>query len=187
MTGSTLLIQGACFASEAAAEKPFNPLDIKADLALWTLVIFILTLLILGKFAWKPIVEGLDKREANIADQIAQAETQNAQAKALLDEYKSQLNNAKSDVAAMLDDAKKSAEKTRQLIVDKAKSDAEAEVKKAAEQIEQAKKDAVKELADNAADLAIVLAGKICQKDLDKNAHASLINSAVESFSKQAL
>ncbi len=184
--GSVVMTNAVCMASEEASG-PVNPMNFQADLALWTAVIFILTLLILGKFAWKPIVEGLDKREAGIADQIAQAETQNAQAKALLDEYKSQLANAKNEVATMVDDAKKNAEKVKQVIIDKAKADAEAEVRKAASQIEQAKKEAIAELANNAADMAINLAGKICQKQLDKNAHSNLINTAVDNFSKQAL
>ena len=42
------------------------------------------------KFAWKPIVDGLDKRERNMADQIDQAEAANQKAKDLLAEYEAQ-------------------------------------------------------------------------------------------------
>lgn len=132
-------------------------------------------------------MEGLDKREQGIADQIAQAEKMNQDAQLTLAEYKSQLADAKAEVAAMIEQARQSAEKSRQLILEKAKADAEAESKRAKTEIELAKKEAMQQLADNAADLALVLAGKICQKDLDKSAHAKLINEAVENFQKQAL
>ena len=56
-----------------------DPLEWKSDLALWTAVVFLCLLAILWKFAWKPIAEGLDKRERNVADQIAQAEAANAE------------------------------------------------------------------------------------------------------------
>ena len=182
--GSVLLTDAVCLAEEGGS---VNPLALSKDIAFWTAVVFIITLLVLGKFAWKPIVEGLDKREQGIADQIAQAEKMNQDAQLTLAEYKSQLADAKAEVAAMIEQARQSAEKSRQLILEKAKADAEAESKRAKTEIELAKKEAMQQLADNAADLALVLAGKICQKDLDKSAHAKLINEAVENFQKQAL
>lgn len=182
--GSVLLTDAVCLAEEGGS---VNPLALSKDIAFWTAVVFVITLLVLGKFAWKPIVEGLDKREQGIADQIAQAEKMNQDAQLTLAEYKSQLADAKAEVAAMIEQARQSAEKSRQLILEKAKADAEAESKRAKTEIELAKKEAMQQLADNAADLALVLAGKICQKDLDKSAHAKLINEAVENFQKQAL
>lgn len=182
--GSVLLTDAVCLAEEGGS---VNPLALSKDIAFWTAVVFIITLFVLGKFAWKPIMEGLDKREQGIADQIAQAEKMNQDAQLTLAEYKSQLADAKAEVAAMIEQARQSAEKSRQLILEKAKADAEAESKRAKTEIELAKKEAMQQLADNAADLALVLAGKICQKDLDKSAHAKLINEAVENFQKQAL
>lgn len=183
-SGSVLLTDAVCLAEEGGS---VNPLALSKDIAFWTAVVFIITLLVLGKFAWKPIVEGLDKREQGIADQIAQAAQLNEEAQKTLAEYKAQLADAKTEVATMIESAKQSAQKSGQLILDKAKADAEAESKRAKTEIELAKKEAMQELADNAADLALVLAGKICQKDLDKAAHAKLINKAVENFQKQTL
>lgn len=180
---ATFGVNSMCLASEGGV----NPMDFKADLALWTLVVFVITLLVLGKFAWKPIMAGLDKREANIANEIAQAEAQNAQAKKLLDDYKAQLRDAKTEITAMLDNAKKNAEKAKDMILDKAKADAEAESKRAAQEIAAAKKEAMSELANSAANLAVDLASKICQSQLNQDAHKKLIDSAVNNFTKQAL
>jgi F-type H+-transporting ATPase subunit b len=74
--------------SEKAAEtKEANPLEFKSDLALWTAVVFLLLMLLLWKFAWGPLADGLDKREKHVADQIAQANDANQKAKDLLVEY----------------------------------------------------------------------------------------------------
>ena len=183
-TGSVLLTDAVCLAEEGGS---VNPLALSKDIAFWTAVVFIITLLVLGKFAWKPIVEGLDKREQGIADQIAQAAKMNEDAQSTLAEYKSQLADAKAEVATMLDSARQSAQKYEQDAKNEADAKAVAITQKAQAEIELAKKEAMQELADNAADLALVLAGKICQKDLDKAAHAKLINKAVENFQKQTL
>ena len=73
-------------ASEHGAEggNPLNPLEsIRGDLALWTAVTFLVVLAILWKFAWGPIMAGLDKRESYVHAQRTDAEKANADAKAL--------------------------------------------------------------------------------------------------------
>ena len=183
-SGSVLLTDAVCLAEEGGS---VNPLALSKDSAFWTAVVFIITLLVLGKFAWKPIVEGLDKREQGIADQIAQAEQLNQDAQKTLADYKAQLADAKTEVAAMLDSARQSAQKYEQDAKNEADAKAVAITQKAQAEIELAKKEAMQELANKATELAFDLAGKICQKNLDKTAHADLINEAVENFSKQAL
>ncbi len=183
-TGSVLLTDAVCFAEEGGS---INPLALSKDMAFWTFVIFVITLLILGKFAWKPIVEGLDKREQGIADQIAQAAEKNAQADEALEKYKAQLADAKAEAEAIIANAKQTAEKQGQIIVENAKKKAVAEEEKAKAELALLEKAALQELADKSTDLALVLAGKICQKKLDKTDHAKLINQEVEKFSKQAL
>ncbi len=57
------------------------------DLAVVTVVVFLLLLAVLSKFAWKPIVEALDRRERSIAENIAAAAAQNEAAKELLSQH----------------------------------------------------------------------------------------------------
>ena len=113
---------------EGAALPPFC-----ADLALWTAVTFVLVLIVLWKFAWGPIIEGLDKREQYVLDQRSDAEKANADAKALLEDYKSQLANAKAEIQQMKADAAVNAEKAAAIVMNKAIASVEAE-KKAATQ-----------------------------------------------------
>ena len=155
-----------------------------SDLALWTTIIFFIVLLVLWKFAWGPIMEGLDKREQYVQDQRSDAEKANAEARALLEEYKAQLANAKAEVQQMRADAQATAEKASQVLMKKAMSDIEAEKKAATHEIASAKVQAQKELAAKSAELAVELAGTILQQKLDPKSHQQIINNAVANFGK---
>lgn len=168
-------------------EPNLNPLDyndLKADLAIWTGVVFVLLLLVLGKFAWGPIVDGLDKRESRIAGEIAAAEKANADAKAQLEEYRKKLAEAGNEVRQLIEQAKHDAEATGQSIVQKAREEADAEKRRAVEDIELATAGALKDLAEQSANLAVNLAGKIVQQRLSAEEHSALINEAVAKFAK---
>ena len=161
-----------------------NPLEWKADLAMWTGVVFLVVFGLLYKFAWGPITEGLDKRENGIADNIAAANKSNEEARALLDEYQARLDTAEGEVKAMLDKARADASRTGEKIVEAAKEAAEAEQKRALAEIDQATAGALGELAAKSADLAVSLAGKIVKSELKASDHATLVSEAVSNFGK---
>jgi F-type H+-transporting ATPase subunit b len=157
-----------------------GPLTFKSDLALWTAAVFLVLLWILWRFAWKPIAAGLDKREHGIAEQIAQAEAANQQAKQLLADYERKLAEAKDDVRGIVDQGRRDAEKLGQELIDKAKDEARAEQAQAVKQIEAATDAAVKGLADRSAAMAVDLAGKIVGAKLKPGDHTRLIEEAVQ-------
>ena len=162
-----------------------NPLDTwKADMAIWTAVVFVLLLLVLGKFAWGPIADGLDKRESRIAGEIRAAEKANSDAKALLGEYQQKLIAAGDEVRQLMEQAKRDAEVTGHKMVQKARDEADAEKRRAVEDIELATAGALKELAEQSANLAVDLAGKIVRQRLSAGDHSVLINEAVAKFAK---
>jgi F-type H+-transporting ATPase subunit b len=169
----------------SAGEGNMNPLDpseFKTDLAIWTAVVFVVLAVVLKKFAWGPLAEGLDKRESHIAHQIAQAEDANRQAKELLAGYEKKLVDAGEEVRKILEHGRRDAEQIGRQMVDKAKEEAQAEQKRAMQQIEAATASAIKELADRSATLAVDLAGKIVHAKLNSADHAGLIEQAVAGF-----
>jgi F-type H+-transporting ATPase subunit b len=163
---------------------PLAPSAFKLDLALWTAVVFVVLLAVLGKFAWKPMAEGLDKRERNIADQIAQAEAANQKAKDILADYDRKLAAAQEEVRAILDRGRRDAGQAGQELLDKAKLEAKAEYDRALKQIEAATAAAIEELAGRSATLAVELAGKILRTKLNPSDHARLIEQAVAGFAQ---
>jgi len=161
-----------------------NPLEVRGDLALWTGVVFLLLLAVLWKYAWGPIADGLDKREKRIADEIASAEKTNVEARELLAEYQQKLAASQGEIRQMLEAARRDAEQVGQQLVDKAREEARAEHQRALAEIELATADALKELAERSAGLAVELAGKIVDARLDPTAHAGLIEQAVADFTR---
>jgi len=161
-----------------------NPLAFDPDLALFTLLIFLLLLAVLWKFAWGPIAAGLDKREQSIADQIAAAQAANEQAKTLLGQYEQKLAAASGEVRAILDEARRDAEHTQQEILAKARADARLERDRAIREIEIATDSALKELAERSTNMAVDLAGRIVQAQLKPADHTRLIDEAMAKFPK---
>ncbi len=177
-----------CLASsggEGEHQVSLNPLSlewIQQDLAIWTAVVFVALLVILTKFAWKPIIAGLDKRERNIADHIAQAEAANQKAKDLLAEYDRKLAAAQDQVRSIVDQGRRDAEQVGRELVAKAKEESAAEHQRALQQIDAATSAAIKELATQSATMAVDLAGKIVRAKLNPADHARLIDQAVAGF-----
>lgn len=159
-----------------------KPEEIKSDLAFFTFVVFLVLLAILWKFAWGPIIEALERREKMVADHIAQAELNHAEAKRLLVEYEHKLDAAAGEVRELMEEARRDAEKTKQSILAEAKAGAEAERVRALRDIDSATDAALESLSKRSADLAVDLAGKILQAQLSPADHAKLISEAMAKF-----
>jgi len=186
-----------CFAAEdhspadvaheegAEAESP-NPMAIDPDLAIWTFIVFIVLLLVLGKFAWGPIVEALENREKSIADNIAAAEATREEAQRLLADYERRLADASNEVRELLEEARRDAEHTKGQILTEAKAAAEAEHRRATREVNSAKDAALHAIAEAGADMAVDLAGRIVKKQLNAADHTQLIREAVARFPQSA-
>lgn len=162
-----------------------GPLKWQTDLAIWTGVVFLVLMAILWKFAWGPIADGLAKREQRIADEIAAAERSNTDARQLLEQYEQRLAATGQEVQEMIQAARHDAERVAGQIVDKAKAEAEVERERAIGEIDLATTNALKELAERSASLAVGLAGRIVQSELDTKAHSQLIAQAMTDFSQK--
>jgi F-type H+-transporting ATPase subunit b len=174
---------GAATSTPVAAP---NPLEFKTDLALWTFIIFIVLFLVLKKFAWKPISESLDRRERHIAENIAAAQRAQDDAKKMLADYERKLAGAADEVRAMLEEARRDAEGTKQQIVAEAKSAAHAEHERAMREIRTATDAAVEELSQRSADLAVALAGKIVSAKLTGEERSRLVQESLSKFAASA-
>jgi F-type H+-transporting ATPase subunit b len=173
-------------ASPPAAEEQPNPLQFKADLAVWTFAVFVLLFIILKKFAWGPISESLDRRERHIADNIEAAHRRDEEARQLLAEYERKLAGAADQVRSMLDEARQDAERTKQEIVAEAKAAAQGEHERAMRDIRTATDAAVEELSQRSTDLAVQLAGKIISTKLTPEERSRLVKDSLSKFASAA-
>jgi F-type H+-transporting ATPase subunit b len=161
---------------------PIFPFDF--GLSFWTVIVFFIGLWVLSRYAWKPISEGLQKREDGISGQIAEAQKKNDEARALLAEYEKKLADAAAEVRGLIEQGRRDAEKMGQQLIDKARDEAGIERQRATQQIETATSAALKELAEKSATLAVDLAGKIVGTQLKPADHSRLIDQAVTAFTQ---
>jgi F-type H+-transporting ATPase subunit b len=150
-------------------------------LIVWTTFTFILLLILLGKFAWKPILTAIKTREEGIEDALAKAEN------ALNDMRELKSNNEKilADARAERDNLLKEARDTKDAIIAeaKAKSQSEAEriMSSAREQINNEKNAAVAELKNQVAILSIEIAEKILRSELSNDEkQKALVNNLMK-------
>ena len=159
-----------------------SPAWFQTDLAVWSFVVFLGLLGLLTKFAWKPIMDGLDKREQGIADTIAATQAANEDAKRMLASYERRLTEATDEVRGMLEEARRDADATRQAIVAEARKAADDEKNRARHEIGLAKDDALAQIADRAGDLAVEVAGKFLREKLGRDDQARLVRDSVASL-----
>lgn len=140
------------FASDTGHDEahaaPGAPLGFKGDLAIWSLVTFVVYITVLKKAAWGPLIQGLDTRENRMKQQLADAEAARVKAEAMLAEHAKKLDKVQDEVKEILAEARRDAEHTKQDIVATANKEAEATRKRAVEDIERARDVAMKELFD---------------------------------------
>lgn len=159
-----------------------SPIEFRGDLAIWSFCVFVLLLIVLGKFAWGPITEGLDKREQGIAANIAAAEKAAHDAKAMIKQYEQKLAAAQNEVRAILEEARRDGERTMQELTAKGQAEAQAARDRLLRDVETAKGQALKELAELSTTLAVELAGKLVRAQLKREDHTALISDALDKF-----
>lgn len=143
------------------------------------LVAFLILWFILAKFGW-PIFHGmLKKREDTISDAIEKSETAKVESERVLQEYKKELAEAKSQAATIVADAKKAGEAAKADITAQAQREATEMIEKARGAIEAEKKAAIAELQSSVADTSIAVAAKIIGNDLSDEEHRQLIERYV--------
>jgi F-type H+-transporting ATPase subunit b len=146
---------------------------------IWTVITFVILLLVLKKFAFGPIQSMIDKRRAAIAESIEQAEGTRREAERLLAEYRESIANAKHEAEEIIERAHKVGESTKSDIVSEAREQAQKEVESARGQIQRETRKAIQELKDEVADLAILAAGKVTSRAISKEDHLRLVDEAL--------
>ncbi len=148
--------------------------------AVWTLVIFLLVVFVLGKFAWGPLLAGLQKREQFIRDSLAQAKAENDKATALAAEYEQKVLEAKTEATAIVEEGRRDAEAVKRQIEEQGRAEADKMIKRARREIEIAQQTAVKEIYVTSARLATDLAARILGREVNANDHERLIAESIE-------
>lgn len=148
--------------------------------AVWTLVIFLAVILVLGKFAWGPMLSGLQRREQFIRDSLEQAKRDREQAEAQLEEYNKKLDTATADALKVVEEGRRDAEVVKERIEEKARSEADQMVERAKREIDLAKQAAIKELYETSITLGSDIASRVLKREMNAQDHEDLIAESID-------
>ncbi len=157
-------------------EKLIN--DFSFGLFFWQILLFVALLLILRKFAWKPILEAVNNREEGIKNALESAEAAKKEMQNLQADNERILNEARAERDGMLKEAKQ----LKENIIADAKSEAQDAADKIVAQaqatIASEKKAAIADLKGQVAELSVEIAEKVVRKELDnKDKQLELVES----------
>ena len=149
----------------------------------WTFIAQIINLFIqmylIKKFLFKPINDILEKRK-NLADRtIREAREAKEEADSLKDQYEDSLTSAHAEAAQIVSDAQKEAQNKADALVKEAQEEVAGIKARAAADIEQEKKKAVNEAKDEIGSLAMDIAGKVVEKEINEADHKKLIEDFI--------
>lgn len=154
-------------------------------LPILTLAVFLVLLAVLGKWAWGPILSGLQKREEHIRQSIEDAEQARADAEKALTDYKEQLARAQSEAQSIIEKGRTEAGQIAEQLKQSAQQEAQNLRAQAEKDISSAKDRAVKEISDYSCELAADIAGRIINRSLDAKDHRDLLNESLNKLQGQ--
>ena len=167
-------------AQEHAAEGGLSPFAGNLGNAIWTLGIFLLVVLVLGKFAWGPVLALLQQREEFIHRSLADAKHDRDEADARLKEYTAKIQASRNEAAQIVEEARRDGERLREDLRTKARSEADRLIQSAERQIQLETSRALEQIRREAVDLSVMIASKIIQRNLSKEDNERLIDEALK-------
>ncbi|MDN7226516.1 F0F1 ATP synthase subunit B [Planococcus liqunii] len=144
-----------------------------------TLVIFILLMLLLKKFAWGPLMGVMQQREDLIASEIETAENSRQESHKLLEEQRSLLKEARTQAQEIVETAKKQGEVSRQDIIATARTEASRMKDSAVQEIANEREKAVAAVREEVVALSMLAASKVLNKEISEEDNRQLINETI--------
>jgi F-type H+-transporting ATPase subunit b len=145
----------------------------------WGIICFAVVAFLLIRFAFPRIRETIEARERAIQGSHEEAEKARDEAKGLLDDYKQQLAEARSEANRIIEEGRQSAEQVRKDLVAKAETDAEGIVARARDQIQQERQRTIQELQTQIGAMSIELAEKVVGRSLDGSTQRELVDAYI--------
>jgi F-type H+-transporting ATPase subunit b len=159
-------------------------LDVNPGLIIWTIITFVLLLLILKKIAWKPILTALDQRENAIKESLEKAEKAKDEAKKILDENQASLAKAEVESKKIIEQSRLYAEKLKEQMLQDSKAQSKKILEDATAEIDRKKEAAFDELKTQIAEIAVNAAEKILKTNLDAEKNKKLADTFISEITK---
>ena len=158
-----------------------NPL-VQPDpgLFIWTIVTFLVLLALLGKFAWRPLLEALESRQERIRKSLEDADRARQELERLQQESAKMMQQARVEAESIVAQTRTDAERLREELKQKAKEEADNILRNAQQQIQLQTRQAIQQIRHEVADIAVSLASKLLERNLAKEDNARLIDDTLK-------
>jgi len=168
-------------ASAAASEGGGGGNPIAIDYTYFSQILsFLILVWILKKFAWKPLMDMMEKRRQTIEDNLAHAENERKEAERIRQEYQADMLKARQEAQAIIEKATKNSEDRSSEILAEARKETEKMKHAALADIERERDKAIADVRDQVVDMSIAVAEKIIQQRLDMKGQEALIEQFIQ-------
>jgi F-type H+-transporting ATPase subunit b len=158
-----------------------SPLKPENSELVWGSISFVILLGLFFKFGYPAVTKSMQAREGRIKGDLEQAEGAKSEAETVLSEYRAQLADARAEAGRIIDEARQAADQVRRDLIARAESDATDLRTRAQEDIRLAGERAMADLRGRVSDLAIELAEKVVERNLDRDTQMALIDNYINS------
>jgi len=157
-----------------------NPL-VQPDpgLFIWTILTFLVLLWLLAKFAWRPLLQALEARQQLIQKSLEDAQAARRELERVSQESAQILRESRVQAEAIIAQSRSDAERLREEMKQKAKAESDTIVRNAERQIQLETGRALQQIRHEAADLSVLIASKLIQRNLSKEDNERLIDDAL--------
>ena len=150
----------------------------------WSVVTFLLLLIVLKKVAWIPIIQALENRETEIKEALSSAEKARENAEKASKDYDDLVKKARVEAQEIIMESKVTGERVRSEIKEIAEKEANEILEKAQNQIIAEREKAINEIKTVVVDFSIQAASKVIEKNLDSEDNRRIINDTIEGIGK---
>jgi len=154
-------------------------LNVQSGLIIWTIITFVLLVLVLSKVAWKPLLQALHGRENGIREALREADEARKEAEKVLAENRQAIAKANEETARLLREGRELADQMKNDIVARAHESAKHAVEQAKDEIQRERDAALVQLRNQVADLAIKAAEKILDESLDAARQKKIVDKVL--------
>jgi len=159
-----------------------NLLSPSGGVMFWTIIIFLLLMVVLSRYAFKPLLAAVEAREKALRDAISDAKRDRDDAERILSDQRAALEKARGEAQKLIADGRSTAEKLRNDLLEQTRAQQQEMLDRARRDIETEKQNAIAALRREAVDLAIAGAGRVIERNLDNEANRKLVESYLSSL-----
>lgn len=185
MLSACILLTSSPVLVAAEEDAPFNPFAGNIGNAIWTLAIFGVVVWVLRRFAWGPMLAGLQRRERFIQDSLETAKQDRQAAEARLREYEQRLAKAHDEAVRIIEEGRRAGEVTRRKLEEEARAASDVMLERAKREIGVARDTVLRDLYDRSAEMASGMAGAILKRQVSPEDHARLVKEALAELDGQ--